>query len=319
VIPIYIFSLPRSGSTLLQRILASHTAIETAPEPWIALPVFLAPKPDDICATYDHSRASHAIKDVVESLPNGIADFRFEAAQFLRQIYRKTSTTSAHYFLDKTPRYHLIAEDLIEAFPDAKFIFVWRNPLAIVASMMDTWSAGKWNLHLFSIDLYRGLENLIEAYTKYEDRVVSIRYEDIVAEPTESIEQLSEYLSLPDLGEVFSALRSLGTIDAPGRGDPTGQYKYKHVSQESLNTWKTTLANPVRKRWAKQYIDWIGEANLQLMGYSLNDIQSELRAAPLRLQYTASDILRRAYGKRRLIGGTQSPDSRYRGIRFRRN
>jgi hypothetical protein len=39
----------------------------------------------------------------------------------------------ARYFLDKTPRYHYVVDDLFRVFPEAKTIFLWRNPLAIVA------------------------------------------------------------------------------------------------------------------------------------------------------------------------------------------
>ena len=45
--PIFIFSAPRSGSTLLQRVLAAHTQVATASEPWILLPL-LSPLYDHI-------------------------------------------------------------------------------------------------------------------------------------------------------------------------------------------------------------------------------------------------------------------------------
>ncbi|MBA3701438.1 MAG: sulfotransferase [Rubrobacteraceae bacterium] len=38
--PLFLLSLPRSGSTLAQRFLAAHDAIATASEPWILLPYF---------------------------------------------------------------------------------------------------------------------------------------------------------------------------------------------------------------------------------------------------------------------------------------
>jgi hypothetical protein len=36
--PLFLLSLPRSGSTLAQRILAAHGGIATTSEPWILLP-----------------------------------------------------------------------------------------------------------------------------------------------------------------------------------------------------------------------------------------------------------------------------------------
>ena len=40
--PLFLFSLPRAGSTLTQRLLAAHPAICSAAEPWILLPLFHA-------------------------------------------------------------------------------------------------------------------------------------------------------------------------------------------------------------------------------------------------------------------------------------
>ena len=38
--PIFLLSLPRSGSTLLHRMLASHPQVATLPEPWVPMPLF---------------------------------------------------------------------------------------------------------------------------------------------------------------------------------------------------------------------------------------------------------------------------------------
>ena len=39
IIPIFIFSLPRSGSTILQKILMSSTQVSSSNEMWILLPL----------------------------------------------------------------------------------------------------------------------------------------------------------------------------------------------------------------------------------------------------------------------------------------
>ena len=36
--PIFIFSITRSGSTLLQRVIAAHEGVATVSEPWVLLP-----------------------------------------------------------------------------------------------------------------------------------------------------------------------------------------------------------------------------------------------------------------------------------------
>ena len=41
---IFLFSLPRSGSTLVQRVLAVHDALITASEPWLLLSLIASKK-----------------------------------------------------------------------------------------------------------------------------------------------------------------------------------------------------------------------------------------------------------------------------------
>src|SRR6516165_4829830 len=49
---IFLFSQPRAGSTLLQRILGRHPDIHTVAEPWIMLPSFYVMRPDRCEAEY---------------------------------------------------------------------------------------------------------------------------------------------------------------------------------------------------------------------------------------------------------------------------
>ncbi|PJA08408.1 MAG: sulfotransferase, partial [Flavobacteriales bacterium CG_4_10_14_0_2_um_filter_32_8] len=91
----------------------------------------------------------------------GKEDYYVAVRHFAEELYGKASDKQATYFLDKTPRYSLVVEDVIETFPDGKFLFLWRNPLSLVASMMETWGSGRWNLYYLNVDLYQGLERLI--------------------------------------------------------------------------------------------------------------------------------------------------------------
>ena len=50
--PIFVFSLPRSGSTLLQRVLMSHNDISSVAEPWILLPQIYSLKKEGTLSEY---------------------------------------------------------------------------------------------------------------------------------------------------------------------------------------------------------------------------------------------------------------------------
>ena len=72
--PLFLFSLPRSGSTLAQRILAAHGGIATTSEPWILLPYLYTLRDNGIYAEYNHRSLISAIEDFYEMLPGGRED-----------------------------------------------------------------------------------------------------------------------------------------------------------------------------------------------------------------------------------------------------
>ena len=68
--PIFLFSLPRSGSTLLQRLLGGHPDIMTVSEPWLLLPLCYALKAEGLLSEYNNGWATKAINDFIMEFPN---------------------------------------------------------------------------------------------------------------------------------------------------------------------------------------------------------------------------------------------------------
>ena len=172
--PIFVLSLPRSGSTLVQRVLAAHDEIATAAEPWLLLPHGYALHERGMAAEYTQPIAARAIQEFVHHLPNGEADYWTAMRGFVLELYAKASGPEATYFLDKTPRYHYVTAELFQLFPDAKVIFLWRNPLAVVASIVDTWAKGRWNVDRFQGDL-DGIPALVDAHEAHPHTTIAVQ------------------------------------------------------------------------------------------------------------------------------------------------
>ncbi len=140
---IFLISQPRSGSTLLQRVLAGHPEVMTVAEPWLMLHPFYALKHDGHTAEYDAALAREGLDDFLAQVEGG-EDAYLEAVRgFAGSLYaRALASGGKRVFLDKTPRYHHILPELRRVFPQARFVFLLRNPLAVLASTLDAWFEG---------------------------------------------------------------------------------------------------------------------------------------------------------------------------------
>jgi len=292
--PLFLFSLPRAGSTLVQRVLASHPEISTTAEPWLLLPQLYATRLDGIYTEYGQIQSTKALTDFARELPQGEDEYRRELNRFISRLYERASSEGAMYFLDKTPRYHLVVEEVFRVFPEAKFVFLWRNPLAVAASIVDTWAHGKWSFGWWRVDLYEGLASLIAAYDRHRDAACAARFEDLVRGNERGWGELFGYLQIP-FDE--SSLSSFHRTELPGRmGDPTGRRQYLGISDEPLDKWKRTMANPVRKAWCRSYLRWIGAERMAMMDYDLDDLLAQVDALPSSARLIGSDLLRASYG-----------------------
>jgi hypothetical protein len=299
--PIFLLSLPRSGSTLVQRVLASTPEIATAPEPWFLLPQVYALRERGIEAEYVQVSSARAIHGFADRLPNGLADYHAEVRALALRLYDLAAEDGdSRFFLDKTPRYHLIVDDLFELFPDARFVFLWRNPLAVAASIVETWARGHWAVQRWHVDLFDGVANLTDGFRAHEGAALAVRFEDLVGDPSTAWPRLFAHLDLPFDPAVLSAFSEL---DLSGRmGDPTGVDRYDELSTEPLEKWKATLRSPIRKGWARGYLRWIGPERLALMGFDLEDLLRELEDVPSRARGSVSDLVRGAYWQADRVG-----------------
>lgn len=286
--PVFLLSLPRSGSTLLQRILGAHPEVATCPEPWWLLPHLYAFRERGVYAEYSHREYRKAVTDFAGRLPDGEDDLRAACRTAATEIYRKAAGEEVRYFLDKTPRYALVADELAKTFPEARFIFLWRNPLAVTSSMMRTWNEGRWNLHWYRMDLERGLRLLVDTGRQVENGF-TLRYEDLVADPHGAVEHLCDFLEIERTGAM---LESFTEVEATGRmGDPSGTEQYESVSDATLEKWRASWNNPLRKRWMRRYLARIGSERLEAMGYPMDELLRALESVPTSYEHLLSDLV----------------------------
>ncbi len=264
------------------------------------LPFVYALRERGASAEYSHHWANFALNDFIQELPNGKQDYLLAVGSAMRELYQKAAKNKdARYFLDKTPRYSLIVDEIIDIFPDGKFIFLWRNPFAVIASIVETWGGGMWDVSMCKVDLFDGMASLIDGYQAHSQQILTIQYESFLQSPEKELARIAEYLDLkfdPDVLKNFSQVSFSGKL-----GDRTGVKNYRAVDTAPLEKWKTVINNPLRKMWCRRYLSWLGEERLKVMGYDLNELIRELDSTHVSWKYILSDSVRMLNLKNRAV------------------
>ncbi len=236
--PIFILGLPRSGSTLLEQILASHSKVDGTMEL------------GDIAQIYHKVMGPYARKGECERLSN------LESIQFcsLGEKYIERTMPlrkGAPYFIDKMPGNFLNIGFIHLILPNAKFIDARRHPMgAGLSNYKQLYSQGQ----AFTYDL----EHLAHYYNNYVDlmehwqeqlpeRILHVQYEEVVGDFKNQVRRILDFcgLSFEDAClEFYNTKRPVRTVSSeqvrlPIYSDSVEQWQHfeKHLSG-LINTLK---------------------------------------------------------------------------------
>lgn len=271
--PVFLVSAPRSGSTLLFETLQSLPDIWTIGDESHALfETQDSLRPD----TRGYESNSLGRDDLT---PEVAAMLRSDFARLLRDAYGR------HYqqitedlrppsvrFLEKTPKNALRIPFLNALFPDALFVFLYREPRANISSLMDGWRSGKfvtypnlpgWRRCDWSFLLIPGwrelnnspLEEIAAAQWVQSNQAVlralselprarwrTLEYSSFLAEPARAVQAIAEFAALQTDADALPASPlplSRYTLDPP---DPEkwrrNETQVRRVLPVATPTWK---------------------------------------------------------------------------------
>jgi tetratricopeptide (TPR) repeat protein len=188
--PIFIIGLPRSGSTLLEQILASHSQVEgTAELPYVGMVSNSVSRNRADGVNYPHA---------VRSLDAGQLRKLGQDYLDLARIHR---TEGRPRFIDKMPNNFPAVGFLQLVLPNAKIIDARRYPLdSCLSCYRQLFARGQ----SFTYDL----TDLGEYFLQYQrmmdywhevlpGRVLTVQYEDMVTDLDNQVRRLLEYCELP--------------------------------------------------------------------------------------------------------------------------
>ncbi|KAF1716061.1 hypothetical protein CSC74_12925 [Pseudoxanthomonas yeongjuensis] len=186
--PIFIVGIPRSGSTLVEQILASHPLVEGCGELF---------ELQDIAAAITGNGREKSLSEAMARLaPNEL--------QALGQRYldatRRHRSSGRRHFTDKMPANWRFAALILLILPNARIVDVRRNPLSCCLSAFSTYFNRESSLPANLHDL-AGYYNDYSRMMAHVDatlpgRVYRLRYERLVEEPETEIRRLLDHLQL---------------------------------------------------------------------------------------------------------------------------
>ena len=194
--PIFIVGFPRSGTTLLEQILASHSAVSAGDEL-----VFIEEARNQI-PKYTGSTEKYPETLVDEAnpvTPEVVCKLRDYYLERVKQHGIIESGTSM--FTDKMP-HNLANLGLISMiFPEAPIIHITRHPMdSCFSAFMANFGHGHGYTSTMenTVKHYAGLMELAEHYKRELDmNYLQIRYEDILDDPEGQVRQVLECVGLP--------------------------------------------------------------------------------------------------------------------------
>ena len=190
--PIFIVGLPRSGSTLVEQMLASHSQIEgTIEQP--TLPS-IEKQAQSICFKKRQ-------KGLYEALDCLAADELSQLGQAYidnGKLYREFET---QYFTDKNPFNFRSIGFIHKILPEAIIIDVRRNPLDCGFSLYRQYFSS-------GVDFSYNLEHIGAFYNAYlslmshwnrvlPGKVFTLQYEALIRDPEQQLQRLFEHIGLP--------------------------------------------------------------------------------------------------------------------------
>jgi hypothetical protein len=268
--PFFLVGNDRSGTTML-RLILDRGAVAIPPESMFLVDfagVRRSSGLDDPGAArdflrrvWDHPRVRlWNLPAEPPELPAGLSNeeaYRFAVEAPFRAYAR---ANGKERWADKTPLYLAHLDELDAVWPEARFVVLVRDGRDVALSLMgvpfgpnNVWAAAR-----FWAD---GVRRGEKAARRWPERVLTLRYEDVVADPDTQVRKLCEFVGLPFAEDMLAIER---TDASKVLKDQAGWFTnvWAGINPSAVGKWRTAMSPRQQRVFAS-----IAGPELERMGY----------------------------------------------------
>jgi hypothetical protein len=268
---LFVIGPPRSGTTLLMRILSSHSAIYSRAEPHLLTPLAHLGYYETVdAAPFDHLQAAQAAREFVGHLPGGERDYLDACRAYTDILYGRMLAARGKgkpLFLDKTPANALVLPFISKLYPQARYIVLTRHPAAVFSSYANSFFDGDYAAaRRFNPILNRYLPAMARFLREQRVPLLQVGYEQLVQQPEAEMRRVFAFLGLPFEAETIEYGRH--EHESGGLGDPVSVDKHTRPVAASVEKWAADLGeDPAKLRIVREMIATLDDADLETWGF----------------------------------------------------
>ena len=193
---VFVNGLPRSGSTLIEQILTSHSLVSDGGEVNLVRPAFLPAGDYSFSGALAYQQRAKSTDPWTE-----LAD------HYHRMITMRFGEHGR--IVDKTLSQSHFMGLLLHVLPNARVLWVRRAPQDAALSCFQTFFSANipWSWSFENIGQYFAIEDrLFEHWTAlFPDRILVVPYEELVSEPQRWIPRMLAHAGLPEEPQVYQS------------------------------------------------------------------------------------------------------------------
>ncbi|WP_412520652.1 sulfotransferase [Actinomadura madurae] len=212
--PTFILSSVRTGSTLLRAVLGGHPELHAPHETHLG----------DITVGFE----SRQVAASMERLGHTERELRFLLWDAV--LAEELARSGKRHLVNKSPNDVFIRDEIVDCWPDARFIFLLRHPSAILRS----WHTAR--PYYSEADRIADIVRYCEAVEAARQELPgpAVRYEDLIGDPAGTVRGLCGFLGVEYQEDMLDYGKAGTDSFVPGLGDWMGKIHSGRIQPDLL-------------------------------------------------------------------------------------